>query len=104
LLFYGRLEHEVSLIEGECCTDHPPLPPRRRRLALHVLDHDERRVAGLRWSFDPVRVVNINMVIGSSIHAGLMGWSKLFGDPNAASHIVQEVVAFPPAAAKGATQ
>jgi hypothetical protein len=91
----------MTVIVREACSDLPMLSPRRRRWQRRVIDHDERRVAGLRWSFDPVRVVNANMVIGLHIHAGLMGWSKICGDPNAPSHLVQEVVAFP--AAKGAT-
>jgi hypothetical protein len=77
------------------------LPPRRRRWQRRVIDHDERRVAGHRWAFDPVRVVNINMCIGAHVHIGTIGWSRLFGDPNFVPYGVPEVVAFP--AAKGAT-
>jgi hypothetical protein len=82
----------------EACCDHPPLPPRRRRLRVRVLDHDERRVAGHRWAFDYERVVNINMQIGASIHAGLIGWSKIFGDPRAITYVMPEVIEFPAAA------
>ena len=86
----------MSLIVREACTDLPALPPRRRRWERRCLDHDDRRLAAHMWAHDPERVANINMHIGASIHTGLIGWSRLFGDPDAVPYYVPDIVQFRP--------
>lgn|SRR5262249_6186581 len=75
---------EVTAIDQERCTYHPPLPPGRKRLECRVLSHDRRRVA---WHYfghtDYARLMLANDAIG------LLGapFSGLFGSPNAAPHL-----------------
>jgi hypothetical protein len=93
LLIDRDLEHQVTIIHRECCCDLPPLPPERRRLERHVLDHKERRLAGHRWRYDSERIAYANLCVG------LIAWARLFGDPKAVSHVVPEVIKFPVAPA-----
>ena len=86
----------MTIIHRECCTDLPPLPPERgRRAPRRIASHDEHRVARHRfWPLDPERVANADTCIGANTCIGLIGWLKLFGDPNAVSHIVPDIVQF----------
>jgi hypothetical protein len=42
-----------------------------------------------------LRVADANVNIGANVHVGLMGWSKLFGDPNAVPPVVPSIINFP---------
>jgi hypothetical protein len=78
----------VTLIVRECCTNFPPLPPRRRRYERHVLDHNERRLASHRWTFDYDRVAHANMSIA-------LVFAATCGDPNAVPLIEPSIINFP---------
>ena len=66
----------MTVIQRECCTDLPPLPPQRRRLGRHTFDHDNRRRRLGRECIehDPRRV-----------------WGRYFGptDPGRISNVVE---------------
>src|SRR5262249_54059557 len=54
----------------------------------HVLSHNQRRLAR-HYVIDPERLYIAN------INIGLIGWARIFGDPNAASFYTARIIKFP---------